>query len=108
MGVATMLVATGAEPNRANASGWTGLHVAAQAGQADAVRRWISVGADCNIPVAEAGGKHDGYTALLLAARAPADMAEATIGVLLENGADPNTTEAGGRSALQLAMEVDN
>eukprot|EP01043_Picozoa_sp_COSAG02_P036305 COSAG02_NODE_2650_length_8327_cov_247.925620_3_plen_900_part_00 len=108
MGVATMLVATGAEPNRANASGWTGLHVAAQAGQADAVRRWISVGADCNISVAEAGGKHDGYTALLLAARAPADMAEATISVLLENGADPNTTEAGGRSALQLAMEVDN
>lgn len=108
MGVATMLVATGAKPNRANASGWTGLHVAAQAGQADAVRRWISVGADCNIPVAESGGKHDGYTALLLAARAPADMAEATIGVLLDNGADPNKTQAGGRSALQLAMEVDN
>lgn len=108
MGVATMLVATGADPNRKNASGWTGLHVAAQAGQADAVRRWISVGADCNVPVAEAGGRHDGYTALLLAARAPADAAEATISVLLDNGADPNTTEASGRSALQLAMEVDN
>ena len=81
MSVATMLVASGAEPNRANASGWTGLHVAAQAGQADAVRRWIAVGADCNTAVADAGGKHDGYTALLLAARAPADAAEATITV---------------------------
>ena len=109
MGVASMLVAMGAEPNRRNKGGWTGVHIAAQAGEADKVRQWVAVGADCNTPVSCAGSKHDGFTALLLAARAPADAAEATITVLLENGADPNATEpSGGLSALQLALQVDN
>ena len=108
MGVASMLVAMGAKPNRKNKSGWTGVHIAAQAGEADKVRQWIAVGADCNTPVACDGSKHNSYTALLLAARAPADAAEATITVLLENGADPNAAEPSGQTALQLAMQVDN
>ena len=107
MGVASMLRRAGATPDRMNKGGWSGLHIAAQAGAADKVRQWIAVGADCNVRVGEAGGKHSGYTALLLAARAPADAAEATIQVLLENGADANA-EAGGQTALALALSVDS
>ena len=61
MGVASMLVAMGAEPNRKNESGWTGVHIAAQAGEADRVRQWIAVGADCNAPITCDGSKHNGY-----------------------------------------------
>ena len=107
MGVASMLRRAGATPDRMNKGGWSGLHIAAQAGAADKVRQWIAVGADCTGRGGEAGGKHSGYTALLLAARAPADAAEATIQVLLENGADANA-EAGGQTALALALSVDS
>ena len=108
--VASMLVSHGVDPDDYNKDGWSGLHIAAAAGNAEYTKQWITMGCDCNKPTsADSALRTRGYTPLLLASQAPPGAAEATIAVLLEHKADPGFTDLQeGKTALQLALDVDS
>jgi ankyrin repeat protein len=89
-----VLLANGADPNIADASGNTALLLAVSAGQKDAVEQLIEKGANLN------GKSEDGRSPLLVAIKAErSDLAE----LLLSKGADPNQKGPSGYAPLHVA-----
>lgn len=112
MVAASLLVSHGANVDRQNRSGWSSLHLASAGTDCDVLQMWLSLGSNSNavVGLGEDGIKHraSGHPPLLLAARAPPDVAQAMMTVLLDAGADANFTDEHGHSALKQTLELDN
>lgn len=91
------LLAAGARVNAASKSGYTALMGAINNGRIANARILIEAGADVNARIPE-----NGDTALTLPLYYKQDSGEA-VSLLLAKGANPNTTNSVGRSALMLA-----
>jgi ankyrin repeat protein len=108
---AEVLLEKGAEVNSADRTGLAALHLAAQAGNIELMKRLLAKGADPNLrtgKVAAGGGRAGGgffrpvgeQTPLLLAARANHEDA---MRVLVAAGADPKLTAQDGTTLLMAA-----
>ncbi|MFD9128149.1 ankyrin repeat domain-containing protein [Kitasatospora sp. NPDC059571] len=95
------LLAGGADPDAVDAAGWTPLHFAAQAQDPVTAEALLSAGA-----LADVGDQH-GCTALWRAVFSFRGEG-ATLGVLLEAGADPDQENAHGVSPRGLAGRIAN
>lgn len=94
------LLAKEADPNKADADGWTPLHWAASdEGSVEATRILLASGADPN------AATRDGYTPLV-AALGASDRERVLL--LLEAGADPSFVDVDGRTALHVAARGDD
>jgi ankyrin repeat protein len=89
-------LASGADPNRADARGNTALLLAGS--ELPIVRLLLEAGADVNV------ANDEGVTALILAAQ----RSEETVRVLLDAGADVTPRDIGGVSALTVARRANN
>lgn len=86
------------DPNARNSNGWTALHYAAMAGQANIVKLLLQKGADVNARA------EDGFTALMAAAAA--DRVD-TVKIIIELGkADINQRDDEGATALIQATRT--
>jgi hypothetical protein len=98
------LLSRGADVRLRNTDGETALHIAAYGGRPDIVRALINAGANVN-----ALDKKHFWSPLHLAANprlyysVPLSSYKSTIGVLIENGADPTLLDRNGKTAMQLA-----
>jgi ankyrin repeat protein len=79
------------------------LHWAAEK-QAEVVRLLLSRGADVNSRNVRSGAMYEGFTPLVWCASQSDDSAECAR-LLLDAGADPHATDAGGRNALDWARK---
>ncbi len=91
------LLAAGVSPSAPAADGFLPLHLAAYFGQREAARALLDAGADPNAPAAG----HPSGVAPLASAVAGGDRG--LIELLLERGAAPDPTQAGGFTPLQAA-----
>jgi hypothetical protein len=88
-----LLVEAGADVDARRNDGWTGLHLAAAGGMADAAEEWLRAGADVHARTPE------GATPLMLAATW-LDI----VRLLLAAGADVNAADQDGHTALTWAI----
>lgn len=93
--VASRLLQRGADVNRADAMGWTPLHLAVREAFHEAVDLLLAYGADVN------AANHNGSTPLLLALEH--DNEETPL-KLIAAGADPNARDREGDGALHMAV----
>lgn len=119
--VVALLLAHGATPNAATPEGQTALMAAAESGDAQAVKALLAAGADAQAkndkgvsPLAAAVLAGHATVVSLLAERAPLSLDHAlqlaavkghtaVISVLMDRGASPYSTGAGGRTPLMFA-----
>lgn len=94
-----LFIALGADVNARDSIGQMPLHFAAEAGDVVALRSLIGAGADINAEV-----KSNGATALQMAVLS-ADTE--SVRLLLESGADPNSSDMRGWSAIHIAALKD-
>lgn len=94
--LAKALIAAGASPNQAIASGLTPLMAAARAGEDGYAKALLDAGADAN------AASDDGRTALHFAAGARADS---LVDLLLARGAKADVADKHGVTPLQLALQ---
>ena len=98
--VLTILLEAGADPNARSDGGDTPMHRAAGSGNVEILMALLRAGAEVNVQ-----GAYGGLTPLMYAVKEP-HRAE-VMRVLLNAGADPNTTDAGGMTSLHRAEYVE-
>ena len=106
--IVRLLLDHGADPtaHEINWIGGTPMHWASER-HADIVQMLIDSGADVNARVVRPGSSFLGGTPLHWCARQRDDCAE-VVNTLLQNGANPNLTDAFGKTALQYAEEENH
>jgi ankyrin repeat protein len=107
--VVVALLAAGADVNAANRQGWTALFAAATVGAADVVEALLQAGAAVD------AAAQDGNTPLMnaiLSIPEPTSLMhpdyDAVVAALLDGGAQPSLSCAGGFTPLHVAARVGN